>query len=155
MATWNSRLSGAALALALVFTLAVIAGGVRAEGDAALSAEGVVEAQLLALQHNDDPAPDAGIARTFELAHPDNRRFTGPLERFTAMVKSPGYRPLIGHTRHTIAPLEQSGAEANFLVTIEAADGTVVEYLWTVAPDAEGRWLTTRVSPPRPAGVSA
>jgi hypothetical protein len=146
MATWNSRLSGAALALALVFTLAVIAGGVRAEGDAALSAEGVVEAQLLALQHNDDPAPDAGIARTFELAHPDNRRFTGPLE---------GYRPLIGHTRHTIAPLEQSGAEANFLVTIEAADGTVVEYLWTVAPDAEGRWLTTRVSPPRPAGVSA
>lgn len=126
-----------------------------ADGDAALNPFDVVAAQLQALQRNDDPAPDAGIARTFELAHPMNRAITGPLDRFAAMVKGPTFRPLINHRSHSIVPLERSETEAVFLVTVEGADGEFVEYRWVVAPDGTGRWLTTMVTPPLPGGASA
>jgi hypothetical protein len=42
----------------------------------------VIAIQLSALQANDVPEPDAGIAQTFAFAHPDNKRMTGPLPRF-------------------------------------------------------------------------
>ena len=49
--------------------------------DPALSPAEVIAIQLSALQANDTPGPDAGIAQTFAFAHPDNRRVTGPLPR--------------------------------------------------------------------------
>ena len=51
--------------------------------------ESVVEIQLQSLQKNDVPVPDTGIAQTWAFAHPDNKRVTGPLERFAWMIKSP------------------------------------------------------------------
>ena len=50
--------------------------------DPALAPEDVVAIQLAALQNNDNPTANAGIRQTFALAHPDNRRLTGPLARF-------------------------------------------------------------------------
>lgn len=123
-----------------------------------LTAVEVVEAQLKALMNNDSPHRDAGIVRTFELAHPSNRRFTGPLARFTQMLKGPAYRPLLNHLWHEIEEIERRDAEVSFRVFVEASDGKVVEYLWVVALSNEGgatgAWLTTVVSPPRPAGQS-
>ncbi|HSY80300.1 MAG TPA: hypothetical protein VK807_00975, partial [Gemmatimonadaceae bacterium] len=49
-----------------------------------LSPNQVVEIVLTALQHNDNPQPDAGIATTFEFASPANRLETGPLQRFAS-----------------------------------------------------------------------
>lgn len=124
--------------------------------DPALSPEAVVRIQLEALQRNDDPAPDAGIRQTWLFAHPDNKRLTGPLARFAQMIKGPSYRPLIGHTAHTVERLGAAGDEATFKVTIETAEGDVLEYLWVVARaqdgPARGAWMTTSVPPPRPAG---
>ena len=49
--------------------------------DPALSPAEVVAIQLDALQTNDTPEADAGIAQTWAFAHPDNKRVTGPLPR--------------------------------------------------------------------------
>ena len=42
----------------------------------------VIKIQLSALMKNDIPYMDRGILQTWEFAHPNNRKMTGPLDRF-------------------------------------------------------------------------
>ena len=70
--------------------------------DPSFRPERVIEIQLQALQKNDNPLPDFGIAQTWTFAHPSNKRMTGPLERFAAMIKGPNYQMMINHREHTI-----------------------------------------------------
>ncbi len=37
---------------------------------------------------NDNPYKDRGIIQTWEFAHPNNRKMTGPLESFKNMIKT-------------------------------------------------------------------
>lgn len=121
-----------------------------------LSPAEVVEIQLTALQHNDTPIPDAGIMQTWAFAHPDNRRITGPLPRFAAMLKGPGYAILINHRRHEIKALAATDMDAVFAITVTGNDGRAVLYQWQVSKAASGEyagmWMTTAVSPPIPTG---
>ena len=124
--------------------------------DPALAPEEVVAIQLEALRHNDDPTPNAGIAQTFALAHPNNKRVTGPLPRFELMIRSPAYRSLLGHSAHKIERVAGNDLIVRFKVVVETPNGDAVEYLWEVSrvregPD-EGAWLTTNVSAPVSAG---
>lgn len=143
----------------VVVLLVVLGGPVLAQiqgPDPALSPEEVVSIQLGALQNNDDPAPDAGIAQTFALAHPSNKAVTGPLERFGRMIRMPAYAPLIGHAAHSIERLAEDQDRVGLRVTIELQNGDTLQYLWEVrrvleGPD-RGAWLTTFVSSPVPGG---
>ena len=63
----------------------------------------VVAIQLKALQFNDNPKPDFGIAQTWAFAHPRNRAATGPLPRFASMIKGPSYAKMLNHSRHEIS----------------------------------------------------
>jgi hypothetical protein len=124
--------------------------------DPALAPEEVVAIQLEALKHNDDPTPNTGIAQTYALAHPDNKRITGPLPRFERMIRSPAYRPLLDHAVHRIERLAGNDLVVRFRVVVETPTGDAVQYLWEVGrvregPDA-GAWLTTNVSAPVDAG---
>ena len=38
----------------------------------------VVKIQLRSLKNNDEPFKNAGIEQTWEFAHPNNKKFTGP-----------------------------------------------------------------------------
>ena len=141
----------------IVFIYATLAHAAEPLGpDPALPPEEVVRIQLEALQSNDIPTPDAGIRQVWMLAHPNNKRITGPLPRFARMIKGASFRPLIGHAAHDIEPLTTTEAQVAFKVTIETSDGDVLEYLWAVgrvdSGPADGAWLTTSVSPPRQAG---
>src|SRR5438309_2031919 len=60
-----------------------------------LTPDQVVRVQMEAMKHNDRPAHDAGIAKTFKFASPQNREQTGPLDKFIAMVKNPVYAPML------------------------------------------------------------
>lgn len=117
-----------------------------------LSPQRVVEIQLGALQTNDEPGPNAGIARVWQFAHPENRETTGPLSRFSAMIQSPPYRFLIDHRAHAIEEVRVSARKAAFEVTVTAKTGKVVAYLWRLEKLVDGplagTWLTTSVSPP-------
>ena len=47
--------------------------------NAKIKPEEVIKIQLKSLMKNDTPSKDNGIKQTWEFAHPNNQRFTGPL----------------------------------------------------------------------------
>jgi hypothetical protein len=89
-----SRLLAAVLGAA---ALAVAAGPALVRPSPQLSAAEVVTIQLEALQHNDEPYIDAGIAQSWLLAHPANKRVTGPYSRFADMLRSPAFAAILDH----------------------------------------------------------
>jgi len=126
--------------------------------DPALSPSQVVSIQLEALKNNDVPRLDAGIKQTYALAHPDNKRLTGPLPKFTQMIKGPLYQVMLNHRAHSIEKVAQSANRAVFGVTVVGAGGEVYKFQWTVqrietGGDA-GAWATISVSPPQTADDS-
>ena len=73
-----------------------------------LSPIDVLRIQLNSLKINNNPYPDAGIDQTWELAHPNNKKFTGPLSRFKIMIYSNDYKILLNHNSHEIEILLES-----------------------------------------------
>jgi Domain of unknown function (DUF4864) len=124
--------------------------------DPNLSPAEVIAIQLSALQANDTPERDAGIAPTFAFAHPDNRRLTGPLPRFAQMIKGPQYQVLLGHRSHEINEVFRDDHQAAFAVVVTSRTGEAVGFRWAVARVADGEhagaWMTIAVSPPVPVG---
>ena len=47
----------------------------------------VVKIQLTGLKYNDKEFQDSGIEQTWNFAHPNNKRVTGPLDNFKRMIK--------------------------------------------------------------------
>lgn len=140
------------LTLVILFSVSLPTTAGMLAPDPGLPPERVVEIQLDALKHNDDPSPNAGISRTWAFAHPDNKRVTGPLERFAAMIKGPNYQMLLNHREHSIAPVLRNESLAVFAVTILTSDGRTMAFQWQVSKVAEGEfagaWMTIGVSPP-------
>jgi hypothetical protein len=130
--------------------------------DPRYSAADVVGIILDALQHNDTPTPDHGIATTFAFASPENQRATGPLERFTLLVKNPEYRPMLGFRRARRDPITVSGGRARQRVVITDADGHEIVYIFQLSRQESGTyarcWMTDGVlrvgTPDLPPGVT-
>lgn len=115
-----------------------------------LTAENVISIQLKALSDAEyDPETDSGAAQVWAFAHPSNRAMTGPLPRFTRMLKSLNYRPLIGHRQHFLRLVEETKDKAHFAVRVTGQDGWVYGYSWQLAKVPEGAfanmWMTTTV----------
>ena len=55
----------------------------------------VVKIQLESLKIMISPNKDSGIEQTWEFAHPDNKKNTGPLDRFKIMIKGKSYKILL------------------------------------------------------------
>jgi hypothetical protein len=112
--------------------------------------EQVVMFQLAALRDNDVPAADAGIATVFAFSSPANQAATGPLPRFVALVKSPAYRPLIGHRRAAPGPMGVRGRDASQEVSVTSADGEELSYVFSLTRQPAGApfadcWMTDGV----------
>jgi Domain of unknown function (DUF4864) len=116
-----------------------------------LSPEQVVEYQVSALQHNDDPHADAGIERTFRFASPSNKNFTGPLEHFVTIVKSPAYLPMVNNLASWVTGSQIEGDHAKIAIRITPAKGPAVTYLFVLTRqhdgDFENCWMTDSVVP--------
>ncbi len=121
-----------------------------------LAPQRVVEIQLRSLQRNDTPTPDAGIEQTWVFAHPDNKRLTGPLDRFAAMIKGPHYKLLLKLREYRIEKVVRTESRALFNVSIVTSDGQRASFQWEVAKVATGvhagAWMTIGVSPPLRSG---
>ncbi len=108
----------------------------------------VVWIQLDALRTNDKKGKDAGIAIVFRFASPSNRAVTGPLDHFAEIVKSPGYRPMIGHRVAGVGPLVVVDNLALQRVIIIAADGRALEYEFRLSKDPQTKcWSNDGVVP--------
>ena len=119
----------------------------------------VVKIQLTGLQNNDSDFKDGGIEQTWNFAHPNNKRVTGPLSNFKMMIKSDSYGMMINHLSHTITELGSSDKWAQFEVIILDKDKIYHKFNWQVEKyildgNLKDCWLTTMVSSPIPLGSS-
>ena len=119
----------------------------------------VVKIQLRSLKNNDDPFKNAGIEQTWEFAHPNNQRVTGPLDRFKRMLKGASYSMLINHKENTVTEIYRSNEMATYEVVVLDKDKQYFKFKWQVEKiNIEGNlldcWLTTAVSQPIPLGSS-
>ena len=48
----------------------------------------VIKIQLVGLMNNNEKFKDSGIEQTWNFAHPDNKKNTGPLTNFKMMIKA-------------------------------------------------------------------
>ena len=138
---------GRACITALAWIAAV--GCVRGSGplpDAAYSPAEVVRLQVDALRGDVD---DRGIEQAFRFASPENKRATGPLERFVRIVRAPDYLPMLNHASARFLPPVVEGDQAVQLVEITARDGSLHTYVFLLSKQRAGAledcWMTDGV----------
>ena len=123
--------------------------------DPSISAKDVISIQLKALQINNSPFENAGIEQTWEFAHPNNRKFTGPLNNFIRMIKNPSYSMMIDHLEHNIILVEEQETSSYYFVELTDVNGKKYGFEWTVEKVTENGefkdcWMTVGVSRPMP-----
>ena len=119
----------------------------------------VVKIQLIGLQKNDLSYKDSGIEQTWNFAHPNNKKVTGPLGNFKRMIKGDAYQMMINHLSHTITQLGIEDNWAQFEVVIADKNKIYHKFNWqvekyTLDGALKDCWLTTMVSNPIPLGSS-
>ena len=110
-----------------------------------LSPEEVVAIQLRAFQENDKE--DRGIETVFSFASPENRKYTGPLDFFKAMVKNPTYDPLLNLKKYNAQKMHIEANSAQQIVVITDRTGKKAAFLFTLSKQTEvaykGCWMTS------------
>ena len=124
-----------------------------------ISPKEVVSIQLSGLKDNDLGYKDSGIEQTWNFAHPNNKKNTGPLPNFKMMIKGNSYQMLIDHLNHTITELGSSDKWAQFEVIILDKNKIYHKFNWqvekyTMDGPLKDCWLTTMVSNPISLGSS-
>ena len=126
----------------------------------AINPEEVVKIQLSSLMNNNEPYLNAGIEQTWEFAHPSNRAFTGPIQRFTQMMYAPSYAVMLDHKKHEIIEVKLENNIAYFFIELTSMDGKMFGFKWTLEKVKEEGgfkdcWMTTAVSTPMPLSTSS
>jgi len=114
----------------------------------------VVLIQLNSLKNNNIPYKDAGIKQTWEFAHPNNKKITGPLNKFKQMIYSDGYKILINHENNKVKILKETDSISIYKVFILTKDKKKYYYIWQVEKvllnsSFKNCWMTTNVSGPK------
>ena len=108
----------------------------------------VINIVLSSLQKNTDD--DAGIATVFRFASPDNKLVTGPLSRFTQMIKS-GYPDMLNYKSVRYEGIEITGDIALQAVWLRTQFGTEYGYAFKLSKQSgganDGMWMTDAVIP--------
>ena len=111
------------------------------------------------MQKNNDEFEDSGIQQTWNFAHPNNKKATGPLDKFKRMIKGNNYQMMINHLSHSITKVRGGDSWAQFEVIILDKEKIYHKFNWQVEKYTEDGplkdcWLTTMVSSPQPLGSS-
>ena len=115
-----------------------------------LSAYDVVKIQLDALKNNNKK--NDGIKQTWLFAHPDNKKYTGPYERFKSMILGEQYKILLNHSSHKINLISNSPNSFIYGIEIIAENKKLFFYEWHVQKgndkNCQDCWFTSAVSQP-------
>ena len=110
----------------------------------------VVKIQLEALKNNNED--DNGIKQTWLFAHPDNKKITGPYERFRIMIYGQQYKFLLNHSSHKINLITNSPNRFIYRIEILSDKKQLFFYEWHVQKGSEEKckncWFTSAVSIP-------
>ena len=111
-----------------------------------------VREMLNALKNNNESKENDGIRQTWIFAHPENKKFTGPYERFEKMILSNQYKILLNHASHKISLITNS--KDNYIYNIEliTKNKKMFFYEWhlekSTTDKCDSCWFTTIVLPP-------
>ena len=146
------------VAIIFLLNLSISKAELQIPNNTILPAE-VIKIQLIGLMNNDEKFNDSGIEQTWNFAHPENKKNTGPLPNFKMMIKSRSYQMLLNHLNHTITNVGSSDKWAQFEVIILDKEKIYHKFNWQVEKyTKEGPlkdcWLTTMVSSPIALGSS-
>jgi len=122
--------------------------------NASLKPLDVISIQLNSLQRNNIPFKDAGIEQVWKFAHPNNKKITGPLEKFKRMIYGENYKMLIEHENSEITILSEDSNRSVYKVYILSNDKKKYSYIWQIEKVLEegilkNCWMTTSVSNPK------
>ena len=110
----------------------------------------VVKIQLEALKNNNKD--DNGIKQTWLFAHPDNKKITGPYERFRIMIYGQQYKFLLNHSSHKINLITNSPNRFIYRIEILSDKKQLFFHEWHVQKGNEEKckncWFTSAVSIP-------
>ena len=113
--------------------------------------EDVVRIVINALANNDEPYADAGIETTFAFASPANKINTGPLDRFTRMVKNDVFGIMVNHVGSDFSDVVHDGNNAYQLVQLKGKNGAEIVFAFRLSKqldgEFEGMWMTDAVWP--------
>ena len=115
-----------------------------------LSPKQVVQLQLDALKAVDQPFKDAGFATVFRFASPENQGQTGPLPRFSKMIRE-GFGEMINHkSSRLLTPIQQQGQLLQPVELVSLA-GRTYRYVFLLrridSESCSGCWMTDGVIP--------
>ena len=117
-----------------------------------LTAYDVIKIQLNALKENNKPNKNSGIKQTWMFAHPQNKKITGPYERFQKMLLGDQYNVLLNHESHKIKLIMNSKNKYIYNVELISIDKKMYLYEWhlekSTIENCNSCWFTTIVSPP-------
>ena len=117
-----------------------------------LTAYDVVKIQLTALKNNNKLSKNDGIKQTWIFAHPENKKYTGPYERFEKMILGNQYKILLNHTSHNISLISNTEDNYTYKIELITKNKKVYFYDWqlekSTTTKCESCWFTTMVSPP-------
>jgi hypothetical protein len=121
-----------------------------------LTAYDVIKIQLNALKNNNKPNKNSGIKQTWVFAHPENKKITGPYERFQKMLLGDQYNVLINHESHKIKLIMNSKNKYIYNVELISSDKKMYFYEWhlekATIKNCNNCWFTTIVSSPKNKG---
>jgi len=116
-----------------------------------LEPQDVVRIVINALANNDKPFADAGIATTFAFASPANKVNTGPLDKFTQMVKNDVYGIMVDHVESHFSKVVHDDNNAYQLVQLKGINGIEIVFAFRLSKqidgEFEGMWMTDAVWP--------
>ena len=117
-----------------------------------LTAFDVIKIQLNALKKNNEPNKNSGIKQTWVFAHPENKKITGPYERFQKMLLGDQYNVLLNHESHKIKLIMNSKNKYIYNVELISIDKKMYLYEWHLEKitieNCNSCWFTTIVSSP-------
>jgi len=138
---------------ALFFTFimnSVLADSHKTKPNTQLSPSDVINIVIDALKNNDSANGDDGIATVFEFASPNNRSVTGPLPRFTKMIKG-GFEDMLNHTSSEFSKMDITDDTALQAVWLTSRSGTQTGYVFQLGKQKAGKfkgmWMTESVMP--------
>jgi len=110
----------------------------------------VVQIVVDALKSNDPTNNDDGIATVFEFASPGNKSVTGPLQRFTDMIKG-GFGDMLNHVKSEFGEIDIEDKTALQAVWLTSPDGSETGYVFQLGKQTTGEyenmWMTESVWP--------
>ncbi len=115
-----------------------------------LTAYQVLNIQLQSLKNNKKLRNNLGIIQTYEFAHPENKKLTGPLQNFTRMIQSNNYAILLNHEKTKVGVIHQDQFHEVYLIQVTKGKKSE-NFLWTlityIDENKNAFWYTVNVIP--------